>query len=79
MRRKKIEQEQTKLEKRVASLSNEELTKWVDQAMFTIGRNISSWSKTSEYLYVEEAQLGSEALLAVITELKKRSASSRNF
>jgi len=79
MRRKKIEQEQTKLEKRVASLSNEELTKWVDQAMFAIGRNIADWSKTSEYLYVEEAQLGSEALLAVVNELKKRSEGSRNF
>jgi len=79
MRRKKIEHEQTKLEKRVASLSNEELTKWVDQAMFAIGRNLSDWTKTSEYLYVEEAQLGSEALLAVVNELKKRSGNSRNF
>jgi len=79
MRRKKIEKEQTKLEKRVASLSTEELTKWVDQALFAIGRNVSDWSKTSEYLYAEEAQLGAEALSAVISELKTRAQATRNF
>lgn len=79
MRRKKIEQEQSKLEKRVASLSTEELVKWTDQAMFAIGRNLSDWSKTSEHIYAEEAQLGSEALLAVVNELKKRSEATRNF
>ena len=79
IRRKQTDKEQTKVEKRVASLPSEDLTNWVDQALFSIGRNISEWNKTSDYAYIDEAHLGSEALIAVLSELKRRAEGSRNF
>jgi hypothetical protein len=79
IRRKQTDKEQTKLEKRVASLPSEDLTHWVDQALFSIGRNISDWGKTSDYEYIDEAHLGSAVLLAVLTELKNRAEGSRNL
>lgn len=70
---KQIAQEQTKIEKRVASLETRELTKWVDQTLFTIGKNVISWERTGEPEMLSEAELGAEALQAVIKELVKRS------
>jgi len=70
---KQIEQEQTKLEKRVASLETRDLVKWVDQTLFTIGKNVVSWERTLQPEMLSEAELGAEALQAVIKELVKRS------
>jgi len=70
---KQIEQEQTKLEKRVASLDTHDLVKWVDQTLFTIGKNVISWDRSGEPEMLSEAELGAEALHAVIKELIKRS------
>jgi len=75
----KIEQEKTQVEKRVANLPTEDLTKWAEQALYGIGRNMSDWVKSSETLYIEEAKLGAEALLAVMSELKNRSESPRGL
>ena len=69
---KQIEQEQTKLEKRVASLDTAELIRWVDQTLFTIGKNVVSWDRSGEPEMLAEAELGAEALHAVIKELVKR-------
>ena len=75
----KVEHEKTQVEKRVASLPTEDLTKWAEQALYGIGRNMSDWAKSSEALYIEEAKLGAEALLAVMSELKNRSESLRGL
>ena len=75
----KVEQEKTQVEKRVANLPTEDLTKWAEQALYGIGRNMSDWVKSSETLYIEEAKLGAEALLAVMSELKNRSESPRGL
>lgn len=75
----KVEKEQTQIEKRVAKLDKEDLASWADQVLYGIGRNMSDWIKTSDYEFIDEAQLGAEALLAVMTELKIRSDSTRNF
>lgn len=75
----KEEKEKSKLEARVATMATSDLANWASQAMFGIGRNISDWDKQREYAYLEEAQMGAEALLAVVNELCKRNASTRNF
>lgn len=74
MRKKKNrpEREQTKIERRVASLSTHDLTGWADQALFGIGRCMSDWSRHGNPDSLEEATLGAEALKAVIDELNKR-------
>lgn len=68
----KVEKEKTQLEKRVAALPSDDLTKWADQALYGIGRNMSDWAKTTEPIYLEEAKIGAEALVAVMSELKNR-------
>ena len=68
----KVEQEKTQVEKRIAKLPSDDLTKWADQALYGIGRNMSDWTKTVDPTYLDEAKLGAEALVAVMTELQKR-------
>jgi len=70
---KKIEQEQSKLEKRIASLETRDLTKWVDQTLFSIGKNVVSWERSGEIEMLLEADLGADALSVVIKELVRRS------
>jgi hypothetical protein len=62
----------TKLEKRVASISTPDLVIWAENALYTIGKETTGWLKTKESFLLDEAELGAEALLAVIKELKKR-------
>jgi hypothetical protein len=40
--------------------------------LYTIGKETTGWLKTREPALLDEAELGAEALLAVIKELKKR-------
>lgn len=45
---------------------------WVDQSIYELGRCMSSYSKSKDKLYLEEARTGAEALHAVVEELHKR-------
>lgn len=72
---KRLEQQKTKLQKRVGSLSTEELFMWADQATYSAGRNLSTWQKTSEKFYLKEAKLAAESLYAITDELTKRHTS----
>lgn len=65
--------EQSRIEKRLGSLDTSELVRWVDQTLFIIGKNVISWDRTGEAEMLSEAELGAEALHAVIKELIKRS------
>ena len=61
----------TKLEKRVASISTPELINWSENALSVIGRGIYHHQRDGiEGLL--DAELGAEALLAIVKELKKR-------
>jgi hypothetical protein len=65
-------QPQTKLQKRVGGISSPELTVWAENSLYTIGKNIAGMrGGTPEAL--KEAEIGAEALLAIIQELLKRS------
>jgi hypothetical protein len=48
---------------------------WIDQALYEVGRCVSSYSKSREKVYLEEALQGAEALHAVVDELHRRATS----
>ena len=65
-------QPQTKLEKRVASISTPELVMWAENALFVIGKEATGWMRTRDQALLDEADLGAEALYAITQELKRR-------
>jgi len=71
------EREKTKIEKRVESLPTSELLPWTENALYTIGRNLSSWQKSQDPYTLEEARIGAEALHVILETLKKRSTNER--
>jgi len=65
-------QPQTKLEKRVASISTPELVMWAENSLFVIGKEVTGWMRTHDHALLDEADLGAEALYAITQELKRR-------
>lgn len=63
---------QTKIEKRVASLSNHDLVDWSEHSLYTIGRYLTEYIKSGDAAVLDECILGAEAMLAVMRELKRR-------
>jgi hypothetical protein len=61
-----------KIAKRVSKIPTGELELWTDQSLYEVGRCLTSYSKSRERLYLEEALTGAEALHAVIDELYTR-------
>lgn len=78
-RKKTAEKEKTALQKRIESITTPELIRWADNAMFGIGRNLTDWDRSSEFIYLEEARVAAEALLDVIREVEDRHKGSRNL
>ena len=72
MFKKKVEREKTKMEKRVAKLPSVELLSWTDQAIYSLGRNLSTWQKTEDKFYLDEAKAAAEALHAIVDTLSER-------
>lgn len=68
----KQEREKTKVEKRVATLPTSELLPWSEQAIYSLGRNLSSWQKTQDSFYMEEARIAAEVVHVITEELCKR-------
>ena len=62
-----------KVAKRVSKIPTADLEMWIDQAIYEVGRCLSSYQKNREKIYLEEARNGAEALHAVVEELYKRS------
>lgn len=71
---KKIKQERqkTRVERRVESLPTSELLQWAEQALYPIGRNLSSWQKTNEEVYLDEARLNAEVIYVIVDTISKR-------
>ena len=65
-------QQQSKLAKRVASISTPELVRWAENSLFVIGKDLTHWERERSPELLEEAHVGAEALLAITTELKSR-------
>jgi hypothetical protein len=64
-----------KVAKRVVKIPTAELEMWIDQSLYEVGRCVSSYSKSREKVYLEEALQGAEALHAVVDELHRRATS----
>lgn len=62
----------TKLQKRVASISTSDLVAWTENSLFVIGKEITHYQKNKNIDALYEMELGAEALLAIVQELKKR-------
>ena len=71
---KKKERQKSKVEKRVAMLSTSELLPWSEQAIYSLGRNLSSWQSSRDKFYLEEARIAAEVLHVITEELSKRTA-----
>ena len=65
-------QQPTKLQKRVEKIGTTDLVLWAENALFVIGKNLSSWTRYQDDALLEEAHMGAEALMAITEELKKR-------
>ena len=76
-KKKNPERERTRIEKRVDSLPTSELLPWTENALYTIGRNLSSWQKSQDAYALEEARVGAEALYVILEALKKRHSNER--
>lgn len=61
-----------KISARVAKIPTGELAMWSEQALFELGRCLSSYEKTRATIYLTEALNGAEALHAVIDEYHRR-------
>lgn len=66
-------QQPTKLEKRVSGISTPDLVGWAENALFILGREITSWLRDNDQRKMDEAVLGAEVLLAITKELQRRS------
>lgn len=68
----KQERQKSKVEKRVAMLSTSELLPWSEQAIYSLGRNLSAWQKSQEHFYIEEARVAAEVVHVITEELARR-------
>lgn len=65
-----------KVAKRVSKIPTGELAMWSEQALYELGRCLSSYERTREDIYLTEALNGAEALHAVIDEYARRMTST---
>jgi len=63
--------QQSKLEKRVANIGTSELITWAENSLFVIGKNVVHHQRDGMDA-LKEAEIGAEALLAIVKELQKR-------
>ena len=61
----------TKLEKRIASISTPELITWAENSLATIGKSVYHHQRDGIEVLLD-AEISTEALLAIVRELKKR-------
>jgi len=65
-------QPQTKIQKRISNLATPELVNWAENALYIIGKEITGWQRSSNKELLMDSELGAEALLEIIKELKRR-------
>lgn len=58
--------------KRVAKIPTGELSLWIDQAMYELGRCLTNYDKSRDVNYLTEALNGAEAIHAVVNEIHVR-------
>jgi len=65
-------QPQTKIQKRISRLPSAELVTWAENALFVIGKEITGWQRSGNKEMLMDSELGAEALLEIVKELKRR-------
>jgi len=65
-------QPQTKIQKRISKLPTPELITWAENALFVIGKEVTTWMRTNEKALLNDAEMGAEVLHEIIKELKRR-------
>jgi hypothetical protein len=65
-------QPQTKIQKRISKLPSAELVTWAENALFVIGKEITGWQRSGDKELLMDSELGAEALLEIVKELKRR-------
>lgn len=60
------------MEKRIGTLSNHDLIAWTENALYVIGKEITHYQRDRNIDALYEMELGAEALLGIVKELKKR-------
>ena len=65
-------QSSTKMEKRVSGIGTSDLIMWAENALFVIGKEVTHHQRNKNMDALLEAELGAEALLVIVRELKKR-------
>lgn len=71
-RRTPEERSQTPIERRASRIATPDLYGWTEQALTALGRSLRDYQRSGTEDALAEAELGAEALLAVIRELKRR-------
>lgn len=66
-------QQITKLQQRISGIGTPELILWAENALYSIGKELTHFQRDKPQLILEEARMGAEALLAITEELIKRS------
>ena len=61
-----------KVAKRVARIPTGELESWAEQSLIDISKCLSMYSKNRDAFYLKEAEMGAEALHAVVNQLNLR-------
>ena len=65
----------SRLQKRISRLPEADLIAWGDQAIYSTGRYLTAYQRERLPEYLDEAQTGAEALLAVVEEIRRRAGS----
>jgi len=65
-------QPQTKIQKRISRLPSAELVLWAENALYVIGKEITGWQRSGDKELLMDSELGAEALLEIVKELKRR-------
>lgn len=73
-RRTAEERALTPIERRVARIATHDLQAWAEQALTALGRSLRDFQRSQADAELQEAEMGAEALLAVVRELKRRTS-----
>ena len=60
------------MQKRISGLSTPDLVAWSENALFTIGKELTGWLRSNDGLLLDDAEMAAEALLEITKELKRR-------
>lgn len=63
-----------KITKRVRALPSSDLVDWADQAIYSTGRNLTTYLRERNRDSLSEAHIGAEVILAIVEEIQRRDA-----